>query len=234
MVWPAFVRNNEGRRARAALAALCLFLAGGCVHLEQEIRINRNGAGTVKYHYSVAAELVEALANGQRTIEKWQGLSPGTDPAGLNWFLSKSAAEQHFSGSGITLERYRTLEKGGRRHVWVTVFVKDMRRGLGTGKFGSFSLKRVEDGEVLFAADLAPEGAGAPLSVEELSRLRELCSDLRLALTVKAPSRIMTTSAPAFSGTSATWVFDPAEDVSCLRRPPVIDLRFSADGRRWP
>ena len=230
---PASARTRTRQGVRAVVAALVIHLCAGCVHLEQEILIDSDATAIFTYHYSVAADTFETVAAGRRVIEAWQGRQPRPEITDLNWFFNGTAAEQYFSGPGLKLERYRAYTKGGRRHVELEIAADDVRRALESGRFGEFALTQTDEGDFLFRADLVSEPEGAPLTPEQLDRLRALCDDLWLKLRVKVPTRIRETTATRSRRRSATWIFDSARNADFLERAPVIELSFSGKGLDW-
>lgn len=198
-------------------------LLGGCIHLEQRIQINPNGAGVITYEYSVAEETFGTVAAGRMAIGGWQ------DPpvAGLNWFASERAVNEYFAGDEFEVQQYRTTRQGGRRHVRIVVLAKDIQAALATGKIGDFRLDQTPEGNWRFHG-AEPAKPAKKLSDAEVDKLRALCDDLWLRLIVVTPNPIVTATTKDREETQATWLFDPGADDSFLRERPRIEVVYQS------
>jgi hypothetical protein len=206
---------------------LPLAFGAGCVHLDQEIHIEKGGSGKILYHYSVESAKLGTIADGQATIEEWQGFAPASERKGLHWFFNEDAVRRYFSGTGMQVERFRPYSGRGRRHVEIRVTVDNAAEALATGKFGAFILEPTPAGTRRFRADLPGEPAKeGDADVGELEKLRALCSGLRLGLRVVVPGKVLRTTAPSKTRTSAEWLFDVEQDPAFLLAPPKIELEY--------
>lgn len=207
------------------LLPLCLagLFAVGCIHLDQRIQINPNGSGVVTYEYSVAEDAFGALAAGRLAIGSWQSPPAG----GLPWFASERAARSHFAAPEFEVQFYRASRRDGRRVVRLVVLAHDLRSALAGGRLGDFRLERTPEGNWRFAsAPPVRAAAAAPPSEEEVARLRALCDDLWLRLTVDTAGPVLDTTAPERGERRAVWVFDPGVDDSFLRERPRLEVVF--------
>lgn len=225
-IMPQFMQSNGAARGRLWLVLALPFFCG-CIHLEQTIRLRRDGSAVISYHYSVAEETMAALANGRRAITARQ---QGGNRAGseLEWFTNEAAVRKHFSGNGLGVTRYRTYRRSGRLHVEMEVEARDAVRAFNAGCFGALSLRAGPEGTVEFASTLP--GTEPP---KEPERLRSLCDDLWLRLTVITPGDLVAASGKQRGKRTAVWTFDPGTDREALSRPFVIMARFRTDAPAW-
>lgn len=210
---------------RVLILSLLGLLAAGCIHLEQRVQINPNGSGVVTYEYSVAEDVFAALAAGHLAIGSWQ--SPPA--AGLSWFASERAVNEHFTAPEFEVQLYRTSRRDGRRAVRIVLLTPSLQRALDTGKLGDFRLARTPEGNWRFASQPPAGPAAAKPSEAEVARLRALCDDLWLRLEVSTPAPILDTTAKDRRERQAVWLFDPATDDSFLRARPRIELVYRGD-----
>ncbi|MDX9979455.1 MAG: hypothetical protein RBU25_05320 [Lentisphaeria bacterium] len=210
---------------RVLFLSLLGLLAAGCIHLEQRVQINPNGSGVVTYEYSVAEDVFATLAAGHLAIGSWQ--SPPA--AGLSWFASERAVNEHFTAPEFEVQLYRASRRDGRRAVRIVVLAPNLQQALDTGKLGDFRLARTPEGNWRFAS-LPPGGPPAVKPSEaEVARLRALCDDLWLRLEVSTPGPVLATTAKDRRERQAVWLFDPATDDSFLRARPRIELVYQGD-----
>lgn len=210
---------------RVPILSLLGLLAAGCIHLEQRVQINPNGSGVVTYEYSVAEDVFAALAAGHLAVGSWQ--SPPA--AGLSWFASERAVNEHFTAPEFEVQLYRVNRRDGRRVIRIVVLTPSLQRALDTGKLGDFRLARTPEGNWRFASQPPAGPAAAKPSEAEVARLRALCDDLWLRLEVSTPAPILDTTAKDRRERQAVWLFDPATDDSFLRVRPRIELVYRGD-----
>jgi hypothetical protein len=207
---------------RALLLAVVAMLVPGCIHLEQQIKVYGNGSAVITYEYSVAEETFGTTATGRLAIQRWQGNTQG----GLDWFASEKAVNEFFAGDDFEVQLYRVSRKGGRRHVRVVLLVQDLSKALATGKLGDLRVETTPEGNWrLF--DPTPQPAGEKLTTAEVEKLRALCDDLWLRLTIQTPGKVVSTTAPAKDDREVTWSFDAGTDDSFLRERPRIEVVFA-------
>lgn len=203
------------------LIAVCM-ICGGCIHLEQEIRINPDGSAAVSYHYSVPETDLPALATGRRIIDEWQGCEVA---GGENWFTNRTAVENHFAANGAELQVYRNYSRAGRRHVELVVFTHNAAEGLNSGLFGTFELLETPDGSVLFRAT-PPLLSQEPATDDVTAAIKALAGDLRIVFSVRTPRPIVSSTAPEVHDQVARWVFDAAENDAFLTRIPPVHVIY--------
>jgi len=212
--------------------ALCLSLTG-CMHLEQRLRVARDGTVTAFYHYSFPEERLPTITAGQQVIDKWQGLR-GRKLEHLNWVFNEELARKTFGGHGMSLDKYVVYSRDGRRHVELACTAGDGIAALRAGRFGDFALVAADDGNMALRVNLPEEpGADGGLATAELAQLRELCEGLRLRFEVTVPTRVLSATGTVTGKDTATWEFDAARDASFLEKQPVIELRFAGTGLDW-
>lgn len=210
---------------RALSLSLLGLFAAGCIHLEQRVQINPNGSGVVTYEYAVAEDVFATLVAGRMAIGSWQ--SPPA--AGLSWFASERAVNEHFAAPEFEVQLYRANRREGRRVIRIVVLAANLQRALETGKLGDFRLDRTPEGNWRFASKPPAGPITEKPSEEEVARLRALCDDLWLRLEVTTPRPILGTTAKDRRERQAVWLFDPATDDSFLRERPRIELVYQGN-----
>jgi len=206
---------------------LGMLLLGGCIHLEQSVRINRDGSAVVSYHYSLAEEDLATLAAIRKMVDKWQRGEGETVEEGLNWFVNREAVEKHFAANGAEVQVYRQYRQGGRKHVEVTVFMEDAEAGLNSGVFGPFELLATPDGNLLLRVATATLTPDAAPSASRIEHLKALVGDLRIRFEVEVPTAIVSATTTEKRGHKAVWIFEAKKDDAFLRKLPDIHLIYA-------
>jgi len=194
--------------AATLMAAVCLCLLNGCLHLEQKLQFLRDGSVIATYHYAVPVAMLPALTAAQNALEQQlptpaQGNAASAQP--MNWFLNETAVRNFFQRPGIELRQYRQTESDGQHHVHIIILARDGVRAVNTGLFGTMTVKKQEDGRTAFTVE--PPGHNQAWTKEQVERLRRLCPDLKLTLTVVAPTDIVTSNGDQTGAHTVTWTF---------------------------
>jgi len=218
--------------------AACLVLCG-CIHLEQRFHLQTSGSCQVELKYSTAEGTAPLLVSARRTLRKWQGGTVLSAEKGDAWPADEKTARDYFTGNRMNLSRYTAFAYEGRQHVQIAVTTPNLAEALTTGKLGAFVLERNRDGNIVFRADL-PRDPGATVPSEARQKeLQNLCGDLRLALQVTVPAKIVTTTGVNVGERQVRWVFDVQEDpweLRCLAGDPAsIETisRLRGELTRW-
>lgn len=219
--------GSMGFAASLVPVVVVALIATGCIQLEQTVLLNGDGSLAVTCHYSVATDSVGLLATGARVIQEWQGRADEMPP----WFTSEAAVRQHFAATGVTLQRYRSYQAGGRHHVELLLFAEYGPAALNSGLFGPLRCDRLADGSVRLWADLPQPSL--PSAGLDPQALRALTQDLVLRLDLRVPGTILSTTAPRHSRNAATWVFDPGQDDAFLTAVPRLECAFDARRLDW-
>jgi hypothetical protein len=104
--------------------------------------------------------------------------------------------------------------------------VKDLQKGLATGKLGDLRLEKTAAGDWWLHGADAPKRKERKLSEDELDKMRALCDDLWLKLVVETPTPIVRTTAKDKDEHEASWLFDPGQDDAFLRKRPQIEVVY--------
>jgi hypothetical protein len=142
------------------------------------------------------------------------------------------AYEQH----GVTLQSVKTEESNGWKYVHLNVKFKSLE-GLGHTEFisdRSISLTKDDEGHFTFRQVAAPHPADEQPANDEQDAVAAAMADLmkgfRAVLTVRTPSKIISSNAGTSDIQSATWEFDLAKDPKALDRAQHLDMQVRFDG----
>ena len=200
--------HNLRQTACTLSAAACLCLLSGCLHLEQTLQFQPDGSVVATYHSAIPAAMLPALTAAQNTLD--QQLPAAADgnippPLPMNWFLNETAVRNFFRRPGVELRQYRQVEHDGQHHVHIIILATDGARAVNTGLFGTMTMKKQDDGRTVFTVE--PPGHNQAWTKDQVERLRQLCPDLKLTLTVTAPADIVDTNGAQSAARTVTWTF---------------------------
>jgi hypothetical protein len=121
-------------------------LVTGCLNVEEEITLKRNGSGRVNLHYWVASDLAKMASMG------------GSSQGGLQF--SEEAVRKEFEGKpGVKLISAKVEEKEGQTHVRQS-FTFDKVESLNKLNEGETMAFAREGGQLTFTSKLSSQGGG--------------------------------------------------------------------------
>lgn len=193
------------------LLALC---STGCLHLHQEFVLADDNTGTFTVTGSVPKSLYETHA-AQSRWTTW------FDPATMGAICARHPA--------IELEACRVFQRNEMYFLRLEGKMIDAQSALASDILGGYSLRFEKDKTMSITLDLeGPKNVpDAPIWSPEKStstHIRRLTEGLRLDLTIHAPKRVISTTAPFKKGKAVRWVLDANKDPSFLENPPEIRL----------
>jgi len=208
---------------RAWLALLPALLAAGCLDFEQRLTLEKNGELTFSLRYAVPVELLPAYRDASQTISRWQGVEAGQQ-IGVNAWLDRRTAEDHFTGDTLKLTAYQTFEKEASRHIEVGGRATDAEAALRGGKLGPFELGPHPDGGRELALPL-PSASAKIAALDEVQKqhLASLATGFAWRLVVDTPTPIISTNGNKLGERRVEWRFGP----KILADPTALPTRLS-------
>ncbi len=124
---------------------LSLVLLGGCINYEEQLTLNKDGSGTIMMHYWMDSTF--AQGPGQAAGDKGPPMS------------EQQANERFATKPGITLQSFRTEEKDGDTHSYVTLAF-DSVTNLSAAMDGRDITFSEEGGVITFTSTVESESPG--------------------------------------------------------------------------
>jgi len=231
---------------KAVVSVACLVLACGCIKVEHNLALNRDGSGVLEISYSVPEQTVtqiKAMLKLERELAIAAGESPDTytedeftrlvfDPDEARLLKKLSELAEY----GITIKNLNVRSRGARRNVDLKIAFANIADVAGAGFFNAYGFSLVKTGDGNYAwirrgdrsADAAPPDVSDP---ETLRALDPLLGGFSFALTVSPPGRILKTDAPSKTPNSATWKFDFDHDPIALWAVKTRNMTIIFDGK---
>ena len=209
------------------LALLLVGWSAGCVRVEQTLRLNDDGSGSLSLRYGMAesdlAEM-ESLAKSQLAEE---GV---TEAAPVNPFEFDEAQVrkdfEDYRSLGVTLEDIRTEVVEGWKYMSLRIAFTSLA-GLGQTEFLSdrqVTLKRLAEGRYELV-QAAPPGTDEATEAMDPEAMAGLMKGFRAVLRVELPGAVVETNADEKEGARASWIFDVDKDARALERAQRVAMR---------
>ncbi len=214
---PSLPRPGRVRRMHpgaVGLALAFLLAAGGCIQVEEELTLHRDGSLTAVLSYQIPDQAAPALASFRAALRRWQGESP--DPAGVpkDPLPDEAFARKYFGEAGAEVRDFQVSERDGVRTTEIILAAPDARRTLAAGVLGDITLERLSGAPGaparwrLRAANPFTGRTGATAPEKTRKMLQALCAGARLSLAVVTPGKILQTTAPVSGERRAAWTLE--------------------------
>jgi hypothetical protein len=159
-------------RATARSLALALpLLLSGCIEMEQELTIGRDGAGTMKSHVAMSEKTLEQMEN----MAKMMGGAEGEGGSNPSEVFDEKRTREEAKKKGIDLQSYKTWSKDDKKHVEMVMGFKNLDEFRNANLGGNdesdiFFLKGEKEG----TARLVLYPQGLEKHKEEVARMKEM------------------------------------------------------------
>jgi hypothetical protein len=186
-----------------ALAVALVILLSSCVDVVSELRLGDDGSGTLTLRYTVA----KALLNLGTTDEE-------------NRFYAFPISEEDFRDTvdaidGLSLSSFDTAEEVDVVRVESELsFTSIDALSDFFGSSGPGAVELITDGDVTTFRHTLFEGTGAPPDVESARLIEAFFDGYEAAFSLRVPSEIVSVSAGAFDGKTASVDFAIPEVVT--------------------
>jgi len=224
---------------------LAVFLAG-CIDVDQEITINKDGSGEYKVTYTVREETVnqmKALFNLRDQLAEAQGLqdppSPDNDRLVRLFFepsedLIKEELARH-QQHGIAVKRLTVDSSKGMRKVKMLLTFDDIASVAKADFFPQygFSLQKNAAGNYVFYRPPETDQRGEMPDVSDPETLKVLVpifGGFRVVSRVRVPGKIIDSNAHTAARFAANWVYDFDADNNAVTMYQTDSARIVFDG----
>lgn len=204
----------------------------GCIKMDQDITLNKDGSGNVKFMYGMSEQTVN-----QMKAMAQMGAEEGEDAETDDLFeFEEGKVKETFAelkDQGITLNNARTETKGGWKYMYIDFDFADVSKLNGTEVMGDspFSIVKNYDGNYVISTKMGGDELGmGDADPEQMKMMMPMMAGMRMAFKITTPNKIISTTAPVKSGNSAQWVFDIDSDPDSILNIGKTKMEVVFDG----
>ncbi len=214
------------------LGLVAILALAGCIKMDQDITLNKDGSGNVKFMYGMSEQTVNQM-KAMAAMGAEEGEEPETDD--LFEFEEGKVKEKfaELQDQGITLKSARTETKGGWKYMYVDFDFADVSRLNGTEVMGDspFSIVKNDDGNYVISTKMGGDELGmGDADPEQMKMMMPMMAGMRMAFKITTPNKIISTTAPVKSSNSAQWVFDIDSDPDSILNIGKTKMEIVFDG----
>ncbi len=206
----------------------------GCVKMEQDITLNKDGSGNVKFMYAMSEQMISQMEMmAQMGAE--EDMEVDDDAMEFDEAKVRKSFEE-LKDQGITLNSVRSESRGGWKYMHVDFDFQDVAKLGETEAMGESPviITRNEDGNYVITSTMGGEDIGLgdeEMDPAQMQMMMPMLSGMRIAVKINTPTNIISTTAPVKTARSAQWVFDADEDPESIMKMGQTRMEVIFDGR---
>lgn len=216
---------------------LIVFLIGGCLKMDQEITLNKDGSGKIEIVYGMSEQTINQM---KAMAEMAQQMAPEGEeaPKDDSFEFDPAQIKEGFKGlkdKGITLESVKTEKKDGWQYVNMVVAFKDISKIKDVPEMGNSPLTVTKDasGNYIISSGMSGDskmGQGMQ-NPEQMKAMLPMFKGMRISMKINTPTSIIETNAPIKEKRSAQWVIDVDKDPDSISKLSKMDMKVVFDGK---
>ena len=228
------------KKVLAVLFLVSCFCAG-CIQVEQNLVLNKDGSGTMEIIYGMAAESVEQMnAMKQALVESGSEGSEGLTESSPFDFDEEQIRNdfEKMEPQGLTLESVDCEDRNGWKYMHIKLSFKDIKALVESDAMtdNPVSLTKDADGNYVLLQKSAGYGMNedmgdSEMTPEMLAQMGPMLKGMRFKMSVETPTEILETNADAKNEKTASWDFNIGENPELLNKIQEEDMRIVFSGK---
>ena len=202
----------------------------GCIKMEQDITLNKDGSGNVKFVYGMSEQTLKQMEAMKQMSQSEDGAEADDDnPFEFNEDEVKKEFEA-MKDQGITLNSVKTTKEDGWQYMNIDFDFKDVTKLEDTSVFENVTIIKNADGNYVVSSKMDSDDMGGDEGAEQMKAMLPMLSGMRIAIKINTPNAIISTTAPIKSKNSAEWVFDVDKDPDSFLNMSKTDMEVIFGG----
>ncbi len=196
------------------LGLSAILALAGCIKMEQDITLNKDGSGNVKFMYGMSEQTINQM-KAMSEMGAEEGVEVESDD---DFEFDEQKVKDKFAelkDQGITLNSATTETKGGWKYMHIDFDFADIAKLDSAEVMGDspFTITKNADGNYVVASKMGGDEMGMDdADPEQMKAMMPMLAGMRMAFKINTPTKIISTTAPVKSANSAEWVFDADTD----------------------
>jgi hypothetical protein len=228
------------KRAAGMMSLLVVFALCGCMKVDQEITLNKDGSGRADIMYAMSEQTLQqmkAMAEMAKQMSQQEGQEGQAAPEEENPFeFDKAKVEEKFKAlkdKGITLKSVKTEKKEGWEYMYLVFDFQDISK-LKEVEFyqdSPLTITKNEAGNYEIVSQMSGEEMGGGQGEEQMKAMLPMLKGMRISMKFNTPGKIIETTAPIKEAKSAEWVYDVDKDPETFMKMSSTDMKIVFDGK---
>lgn len=210
----------------------------GCIKMEQDITLNKDGSGNVTFMYGMSEQTInqmKAMAEMGKSMGEQEGVEAPDDDNPFEFDVDKVKKKfEAMKDKGISLKSVKTSTKDGWKYMNISFDFKDIALMNEAEVMGEspLTITKNADGNYVITSRMSGDDMGAGEAGEEqMKAMLPMLAGMRIAVKVNTPGAIISTTAPVKGKNFAEWVFDVDKDPDSILKMSKTKMEIVFDGK---
>ncbi len=214
------------------LGLVAVIALAGCIKMEQDITLNKDGSGNVKFMYGMSEQTINQM-KAMAEMGAEEGVEVESDDP---FEFDEGKVKEKFAelkDRGITLNSATTETKGGWKYMNIDFDFADISQLDGSEVMGDspFNISKNDDGNYVVTSKMGDDEMGMDdTDPEQMKAMMPMLAGMRMAFKLTTPTKIISTTAPIKTANSAEWVFDADTDPDSILNMGKTRMEVVFDG----
>lgn len=210
-----------------ALLALC-----GCLKMEQEVTLNKDGSGQIDMMYAMSEQTVQQMKAMSEMAEQSGGEVTSTQDS---FEFDEAKVKEKYGAlkdKGITLKSVKSETRGGWKYMYVKADFKDISKLKEVEGFDKITITKNADGNYVIDSGMSQDDMGGGMdNPEQMKAMLPMLAGMRITMKFNTPGKIIETTAPIKGKNSAEWVYDVDKDPDTFMKMSSSEMKIVFDGK---
>ncbi|NCC51654.1 MAG: hypothetical protein EOM20_10605 [Spartobacteria bacterium] len=227
------------------LLGLLLAATVGCIKVEQDLTIDKDGSGSMVVQYGMAEQSIAQMEAMKEMAENMPDVEGEEAPDDDNPFdFDEETIREQFKAlekDGVKLTSVKSEAKDGWKYMNIAFSFEDLNALAKTDFFKGSAISLTKDAEgnyvlVQKSGNMTGMNQGdvemdPEMEKMMLQQMAPMFAGMRIAMTIKTPGKILETNASVRDGDDkASWIYDVDKDPNCILQMQKADIRVVFEG----
>ncbi len=217
------------------MVALVAFTIG-CLRIEQDVVINRDGSGKFQMTYGMQEQMVRQMEAMQamQTFEE-DGDDEELSPFNFNLEQVRESMKK-YEEHGLKVRNVSSETKDDWRYMKIQLEFDSIAALAKTEFFEDSNMKLNKVGDRYVFEMKSEEEEPDEMSAQMMEQMAPMFAGMRVAMNIRVPGRIVEHNATEVKGQTASWVFDVDKDPGAYQKIQQMNIRvvFEGEGIELP
>ncbi|MDP8214862.1 MAG: hypothetical protein RAO92_08800 [Candidatus Euphemobacter frigidus] len=216
------------------LSLLMVVAFSGCIKMEQDITLNKDGSGSVEFMYAMSEQTINQM-KAMAQMGKQEGEEAELDDNQFEFDEAKVKSKfEAMKEQGIVLKNVETTTKGGWKYMNIAFDFKDISKLNDAEAMGDspITITKNADGNYVITSKMSgDEMGGGEADTEQMKAMLPMLAGMRVAMKIHTPGAIISTTAPIKGKDTAEWIFDVDKDPDSVLNMSKSKMEIVFDGK---
>lgn len=217
------------------MVALVAFTIG-CLRIEQDVVINRDGSGKFQMTYGMQEQMVRQM-EAMEAMQAFEENGDDEEVSPFNFNLEQvRESMKKYEEHGLKVRNVSSETKDDWRYMKIQLEFDSIAALAKTEFFEDSNMKLNKVGDRYVFEMKSEEEEPDEMSAQMMEQMAPMFAGMRVAMNIRVPGRIVEHNATEVKGQTASWVFDVDKDPGAYQKIQQMNIRvvFEGEGIELP